>query len=147
MTETESVARRIAWWSLLTMVFLVPLVMSDFTLPGVRGRLAFNDVQLVKLSFLLILGLVALAAWAADLLRNGGHVRHTPIDYLILAWLIWVGVTTLTSVHWPTALLGAQGRYEGMVTFVSVRPCLLRHASVRRRTRPRVAVGQGLVLV
>jgi putative inorganic carbon (HCO3(-)) transporter len=115
----DGLARRISWWSLLAMVFLVPLVMSDFTLPGVQGRLAFSDVQLVKLSLIIILGLVALAAWTMDLLRNGGRVRHTPLDYLIAAWLVWVAVTTFTSVHWPTALLGAQGRYEGLVTFVT----------------------------
>jgi putative inorganic carbon (HCO3(-)) transporter len=101
------------------MVFLVPLVMTDFSLPGAQDRLTFSDVQLVKLSLIIVLGLVALAAWAADLLRNGGHIRHTPIDYLILGWLIWVGVTTLTSIHRPTAFLGAQGRLEGLTTFVA----------------------------
>jgi putative inorganic carbon (HCO3(-)) transporter len=101
------------------MVFLVPLVMTDFSLPGAKDRLTFSDVQLLKLSLIIILGLVALAAWVADLLRNGGHIRHTPIDYLVIAWLIWVGVTTLTSIHGPTALLGAQGRFEGLTTFVA----------------------------
>lgn len=119
MTDTPRLARRIAWWTLLLMVFLVPLIMSDFALPGIHGRLSFSSVELVKLSLIIILALVALVAWAIDLLRNGGHLRHTPLDWLILAWLVWVGVTTITSVHWPTALLGAQGRYEGLVTFIA----------------------------
>jgi putative inorganic carbon (HCO3(-)) transporter len=117
-TSGRGLARRTAWWSLLAMVFLVPLVMSDFAVPGLADRLAFSELQLVKLSLILILALVTLAAWATDLLRHGGHIRRTPVDWLILAWLLWVGATTVTSVHWPTAFLGAQGRYEGLVTFV-----------------------------
>jgi putative inorganic carbon (HCO3(-)) transporter len=119
LTETSRLARQIAWWSLLAMVFLVPLVMSDFNLPGMKERLAFSNLELVKLSLILILGLVSLAAWATDLLRNGGQIRRTPVDWLILAWIIWVVVTTVTSVHRPTALLGAQGRFEGLVTLVA----------------------------
>ncbi len=118
MTQT-SIARRIAWWSLLAMVFLVPIVMSDFALPGMQGHLAFSSVEMVKLSLLMILTLIGLGAWAIDLLRKGGHIRHSSVSWLVLAWLIWVGVTTFTSVHWPTALLGTQGRYEGLITFVT----------------------------
>lgn len=110
--------RRIAWWALLAMVVLVPLVMSDFTLPGLQTRLAFDSVGIVKLSVEIILGLVALGAWAWDMLRKGGRIRHTPLDWLILAWLGWVGVTTIMSVHWPMSLFGLSGRYEGFLTLV-----------------------------
>jgi O-antigen ligase/tetratricopeptide (TPR) repeat protein len=116
-TETWSLSRRTAWGALLAMVFLVPLIMSDFTLPGAASSLAFSSVELVKVSLILVLALVSLSAWAWDLLRNGGQVRHTPVDWLVVAWMVWVVVTTITSVHRPTALLGAQGRYEGLVTF------------------------------
>lgn len=118
MTQT-GIARRIAWWSLLGMVFLVPLVMSDFALPGMQGRLTFSSVELVKLSLLMILALISLGSWAIDLLRQGGSVRHSPVSWLVLAWLIWVVVTTFTALHWPTAFLGTQGRYEGLITFVT----------------------------
>ena len=118
-TETMSVARRIAWWALLVMVVLVPIVMTDFKFPGLGTRLAFSSVELIKLSMLRILGLVALGAWAWDLLRKGGRIRRTPVDWLILAWLLWVTVTTITSIHWPTALFGTSGRYEGLLTFVT----------------------------
>jgi O-antigen ligase len=114
-----SIARRISWGALLAMVFMVPLIMTDFALPGTQGRLAFSSLELVKLSLLRVLLLIALAAWAWDLLRKGGRIHHTPIDWLILAWLVWVAITTATSVHWPTALLGTYGRYEGLLTFVT----------------------------
>lgn len=118
MTKT-SVSRRIAWWSFLAMVFVVPLAMSDFALPGAQGRLSFSSVEMVKLSLIILLTLVCLGAWAYDLLRNGGEVRHTPVDWLVLGWLIWAAVTTATSVHWQTAFMGAQGRQEGLVTFMT----------------------------
>lgn len=113
------IGRRTAWWSLLAMVFIVPIAMSEFALPGIQGRMVFSNIELVKLSLIIMLALVALAAWAADLLRNGGKVRHSPISWLVLAWLVWVGITSITSLHWPTALLGTQGRYEGFVTFAT----------------------------
>jgi O-antigen ligase/Flp pilus assembly protein TadD len=100
------------------MIFLVPIVMSDYSFPGVE-RLVFSSVGIVKLSVERVLVLLALAAWGWDLLCRGGRVRHTPIDWLILAWLGWVTVTTITSLHWPTALLGILGRYEGLVTFAT----------------------------
>ena len=117
LEASTGTARRLSWWALLVMVFLVPLVMTDYALPGLQGRLAFASIELVKLSLVAVAALVSLAAWAWDLLRNGGRIRHSPVDWLILAWLVWVGVTTITAVHWPTALLGAQGRHEGLVTF------------------------------
>ena len=113
-----SVARRVAWYALLVMVFLVPLVMSDYAVPGMAERLTFSSVDVVKLAVERVLVLVALAAWGWDILRKGGRVRHTPVDWLIAAWLLWSLLSTILSVHWPTALFGVQGRYEGFLTFV-----------------------------
>ncbi|MBN1628321.1 MAG: hypothetical protein JW990_01025, partial [Thermoleophilia bacterium] len=114
-----SAARRIAWWALVIMVFLVPVVMGDFTVPGLSTRLDFSSVQLVKLAVVQILTLVTLCAWAWDVLRRGGRIRHTPVDWLIIGFLVWVAITTFTSVHWPTALFGVFGRYEGLLTFAT----------------------------
>ena len=50
---------------------------------------------------------------------SGGKLRRTPVDWLILAFLVWVALTTVTSVHWPTALFGKPRRYEGLLTFVN----------------------------
>jgi putative inorganic carbon (HCO3(-)) transporter len=117
--EAMSVARRIAWWALLAMVFLVPVAMSNLTFLGFGLPFTYDQFDIVKVSLLRVLGLIALGAWAWDLLRRGGKVRRTPVDWLILAFLAWVALTTVTSIHWPTALFGKPRRYEGLLSFVN----------------------------
>ena len=79
----------------------------------------FDAFDIVKVSLERVLGLVALGAWAWDMLRRGGTLRRTPVDWLILAFLAWVALTTVTSIHWPTALFGKPRRYEGLLSFVN----------------------------
>ncbi|MCX6363575.1 MAG: O-antigen ligase family protein [Actinobacteria bacterium] len=117
--EAMSAARRVAWWALLAMVFLVPVAMSNLTFLGFRLPITYDEFDIVKVFFQRVLGLVALAAWAWDLLRRGGKVRRTPIDWLILAFIVWVALTTVTSIHWPIALFGKPRRYEGLLSFVN----------------------------
>ncbi len=112
-------ARRISWWALLAMVFLVPIATSNLTVFGFEWAFTSDMFEIVKVSVERMLALVALAAWAWDMLRRGGRLRHTPLDWLVLAFIVWVAITTVTSVHWPTALLGRPRRYEGLVSFVS----------------------------
>ena len=114
-----SLGRRISWWALLAMVFLVPIAMSNVTFLGFKDPFTHDVFDIVKVSLERLLGLIALAAWAWDLLRKGGRIRHHPVDWLILAFLAWVAVTTATSVHWPTAFLGKPLRYEGLLSFVT----------------------------
>jgi putative inorganic carbon (HCO3(-)) transporter len=111
--------RSISWWALLAMVFLVPLATSNFTVLGFHESFTADAFDIVKVSVERMLGLVALAAWAWDTLRRGGRVRHTPVDWVVLAFLAWVTITTVTSVHWPTALLGRPQRYEGLISFLN----------------------------
>jgi len=111
-------SRRIAWWVLLAMVFLVPVAMSNLTFAGVSMPLTWDAFDMVKMSLLRILSLVALAAWAWHMLRHGGKLRHTPVDWLILAFLAWVALTTVTAVHVPTAVFGKPRRYEGLLSFL-----------------------------
>ncbi len=117
--EAMSAARRVAWWALVAMVFLVPLAMSNFTFLGFRYPFTYDQFDIVKVFVQRVLGLVALGAWAWDLLRRGGRIRRTPIDWLILAFLAWVAITTVTSIHWPIALFGKPRRYEGLLSFVN----------------------------
>jgi putative inorganic carbon (HCO3(-)) transporter len=117
--ESMSVARRVSWWALLAMVFLVPIAFSNLTFLGFQTPFTFDAFDIVKVSLERVLGLVALGAWAWDMLRKGGRIRRTPVDWLILAFLAWVALTTVTSIHWPTALFGKPRRYEGLLSFVN----------------------------
>lgn len=114
-----SFARRAAWWGLVVLVFFVPLAMSNFTFLGFRTSFTFDQFELIKIAVMRVLTLFALAAWAWDLLRHGGKLRRTPIDWLVLAFVIWVAITTATAVNWQTALFGKPRRYEGMLTFAN----------------------------
>jgi O-antigen ligase len=117
--EAMSVARRVSWWALLAMVFLVPIAFSNLTFLGFKTPFTYDAFDIVKMSLERVLGLIALSAWAWDMLRRGGRIRRTPVDWLILAFLAWVALTTVTSIHWPTALLGKPRRYEGLLSFVN----------------------------
>jgi len=117
--EAMSSARRVSWWALLAMVFLVPVAFSNLTFLGFRTPFTFDAFDIVKMSLERVLGLVALGAWAWDMLRRGGRIRRTPVDWLILAFLAWVALTTVTSIHWPTALFGKPRRYEGLLSFAN----------------------------
>src|SRR5665648_1015337 len=114
-----SSARLVSWYALLVMVFLVPVAMSNLTFLRLQTPFTFDVFDIVKMSLERVLGLVALGAWAWDMLRNGGRIRRTPLDWLILAFLAWVALTTVTSIHWPTALFGKPRRYEGLLSFVN----------------------------
>jgi putative inorganic carbon (HCO3(-)) transporter len=112
-------SRRVAWWALVAMVFVVPIAMSNLTFLGFKSPFTYDQFDIVKVFFERLLGLVALGAWGWALLRRGGKVRRTPIDWLVLAFLVWAGFTTLTSIHPPTALFGTYHRYEGFLSFVN----------------------------
>jgi O-antigen ligase len=114
-----SVARRVSWRALVAMVFLVPIATSNFTFLGFQSPLTSDAFDIVKMSLERVLGLVALSAWAWDMLRRGGRIWRTPVDWLILAFLAWVTFTTATSIHWPTSLFGTPRRYEGLLSFVN----------------------------
>jgi O-antigen ligase/tetratricopeptide (TPR) repeat protein len=117
--DALSGGRRISWWALLAMVFLVPVAFSNLTFLGFRAPFTYDAFDIIKMSLERVLGLVALGAWSWDMLRRGGRLRRTPLDWLILAFLAWVALTTVTSIHWPTALFGKPRRYEGLLSFVN----------------------------
>ena len=112
-------AHQVSWWALLAMVFLVPIATSNFTIFGADHSFTDEVFEIVKVSVLRIFTCIALGAWAWDTLRRGGRIRHTPLDWLVIAFVVWVAISTATSVHWPTALLGKPSRYEGLLSFVN----------------------------
>lgn len=122
--DNMSIARRIAWWSLLAMVFLVPIAMGNWTWLSKLGftvvmPFSYDQFDIVKVFLQRVLGLVALGAWSWDMLTKGGKIRRTPVDWLILAFLVWVTITTFTSIHPATAFFGKYRRFEGLLSFIN----------------------------
>lgn len=135
-TPSTTLGRKVSWLALLAMVFVVPLATSNFTVMGAQQSFTADVFEIVKVSIERMLVLVALAAWAWDILRRGGKIRHSPVDWLILAFVVWIAITTALSVHWPTALLGRPRRYEGLVTFLTyalIYFLVLQHADGAKR--------------
>ena len=115
--EQMSLARKIAWWSLLAMVFIVPIAMSNFTWLGFKMPLTYDQFDIFKVFFQRVLGLIALAAWGWDLLMRGGKIRRNPVDWLVLAFLAWVTLSTVLSISPATAFFGKYRRFEGLLSF------------------------------
>ena len=117
--EGMSLARSIAWWSLLAMVFMVPIAMSNMTWLGFRMPLTYDQFDIIKVFFQRVFGLIALAAWGWDILSRGGKIRRTPVDWLILAFLVWVAISAVFSISPWTALFGKYRRFEGLFSFIN----------------------------
>ncbi len=113
-------AQRVAWYCLHALVLLVPVAMSNWTaLPGVSVPFTFDQFDIVKAVLMRGITLVAFAAWAWHVLVEGGSVRRTKVDYLILAVLGWIALSTILSIHVPTGVFGKYRRFEGLVSFVT----------------------------
>ena len=115
-----SASQRVTWICLHVLVFSVPLAMSNWTwLPGVTMPFTFDQFDIVKVFLQRGITLVAFAAWAYHVLVNGGTVRRTKVDYLILAVLGWIALSTIFSIHPPTGTFGKYRRFEGLISFVN----------------------------
>jgi len=122
--DDMSLARSIAWWTLVAMVFLVPVAMSNATWLARLGfqstlPITYDQFDIMKVFVQRVLTLIALGAWSWDILTKGGKIRRTPVDWLILVFLAWVTITTLTSIHPATAFFGKYRRFEGLLSFIN----------------------------
>ncbi len=117
--EQWSAARHIAWWSVLAMVFFTPIAISNLSFLGVRLPLSYDQFDIIKVFCQRVLGVIGLAAWTWDIMMRGGRVRRTPVEWLILAFLAWVAVSAMLSIHPPTAFFGKYRRFEGLLSFIN----------------------------
>jgi len=109
---------RIAWVCLHLLVILVPIAMSNFgPLSGNGLPITFDQFDIVKVFVQRGLVLVALGAWLIGLLVRGGRIRFTRGEWVILAFLGWIVLTTVLSVHPETAVFGKYRRFEGLLSF------------------------------
>lgn len=117
--DTWGRGRHIAWWCILALVFLTPIAISNLSFLGIRMPLSYDQFDIIKVFLQRTLAVTALAAWSWDILLKGGRIRRTPVDWLILAFLAWVGISAVLSIHPPTALFGKYRRFEGWFSFVN----------------------------
>jgi O-antigen ligase/tetratricopeptide (TPR) repeat protein len=111
---------RIAWWCLHALVLLVPPAMSNFGPFNLDGLpLTYDQFDIVKVFLQRGFILIALGAWLIGLLVRGGKVRWHWSVWLVLGFLAWVGLTSVLSIHPPTAIFGKYRRFEGLISFVT----------------------------
>ncbi|TLM77854.1 MAG: hypothetical protein FDZ70_05125 [Actinobacteria bacterium] len=128
----ESASLRLAWWCLHLIVFLVPIAISNLTWTHLWSLpLTYDQFDIAKIVVMRALTLIGFGAWAWHVLMAGGQVRFirrggakpfrffTWFEFLVLAMLVWLAITTLTSIHPPTALFGKYRRFEGLVSFIN----------------------------
>lgn len=111
---------RIAWTCLHLLVIVVPIAMSNlgpFSPNGVP--LTYDQFDIVKVFFERGLLLLAVAAWLIGLALRGGRIRFTRGEWLLLAFLAWLVLTTVLSIHPPTAIFGKYRRFEGLISFIT----------------------------
>ena len=109
-----------AWYCLHLLVILVPLAMSNLTWTGISQLpLTYDQFDIAKVFVMRAITLVAYAALGWRLLVKGGKWRRSPMDWAVVAFLGWVLLTTVLSIHWPTAVFGKYRRFEGLISFVN----------------------------
>lgn len=117
-SKTRRPADTISWFCLLAIVALVPIAVTNFAVLG-GSPVTYDQFDLIKSVLFTSLAAAGISAWLGARIVSGGSVRITRTDWLVLAVVAWFAVSTATSLHWPTSLVGKYRRYEGLVTVAS----------------------------
>lgn len=112
------IAMHISWWSLLAMVFLTPLAIANLRFLGLDLPISYDQFDIVKVLIQRVFSFIALAAWSWEVFVRGGRIRWTPVEGLIVLFLAWVALSTVFSIHPPTAFFGKYRRFEGLYSFI-----------------------------
>lgn len=104
----ESSYDRWITWVCYAILVILPLAIS---------RISYDQFDLVKLAILRVLVLALVFIWLAKLLAKGQPISWSRRELLLVIFLVWALISTLTSIHIPTALHGKYKRYEGLLTF------------------------------
>lgn len=124
-TAGMTTAELIAWYSLSALVLLVPIAMSNMNwlgsiFPGqFQLPLTYDQFDIVKVFVMRAFAISGLLAWSYQFFFRGGRLRRTKLDWLIVAFLAWVLLTSFTSISLSTALLGKYRRFEGFLSFLT----------------------------
>jgi O-antigen ligase len=121
MTSTD----KVVWVSLHVLVFLVALGMANanwLTKIGLSGfglPITFDQFDIIKVFAMRACALVGIGAWSFGFFLRGGTLRRTKADWLILAFLAWVLISSFFSISPATAIFGKYRRFEGLLSFMT----------------------------
>ncbi|HZD59454.1 MAG TPA: O-antigen ligase family protein, partial [Anaerolineae bacterium] len=100
-----------AFYAFLAIAVALPLAMS---------RITFDQFDIAKVLALRILTLLTLAFWVGRMLTSRTpELRWSKLDFIVIGFLVLTFISTITSIHLPTALHGKFKRYEGLLTFIN----------------------------
>ncbi|MDR1775530.1 MAG: O-antigen ligase family protein [Actinomycetes bacterium] len=117
LVREQTGAGKFAWWTLLVLAFVVPFIFGSSILQAFG--LTFSDsFDTVKVLILRIGTCVALAAWIIDIVVNGGEIRVHKVYWVVLALMVWIGISTVVSVSPATAFFGKYRRYDGAWSYL-----------------------------
>ncbi|MCL2492264.1 MAG: O-antigen ligase family protein [Coriobacteriia bacterium] len=108
---------KIAWATLLLLVFLVPLT---FSIPPSSGVAFTADIFDTPKVWVLRVGVMILfAAWGSDVALNGTRIHYKKIVLILLGLLSIVFIaSTITSIEPMLSFLGKYRRYDGLWSFL-----------------------------
>jgi len=99
---------------------MVPLAMSNVSVLGGSGLpLTYDQFDIVKVFLQRAIMLVAVGGWAWGILLNGGRIRFTKVEWLVIAFFAWLVLTSALSIHPATAIFGKYRRFEGLISFAN----------------------------
>lgn len=111
--KTLTLPGKIAWGSILSLVFLVPITFSG-TIWGL-GPFTGDVFDTPKVFLIRFLALVIAGAWSFDFLKYGGKLRYSKWIFIGLGvYVVWVALATVFALEPMQSLVGKYRRYDGL---------------------------------
>jgi O-antigen ligase len=116
---------KVVWVSLHALVFLVALGMANANWLAGLGLsffglpITFDQFDIIKVFAMRACALIGIGAWSFGFFLRGGTLRRTKADWLILAFLAWVLISSFFSISPATAIFGKYRRFEGFLSFLT----------------------------
>ena len=100
----------------------IVLVVVLVTIPSLFDPTTIEIENLPRLVLLVVAAVLILGIWAVDAVWNGWRPRRlvNGFQWVLLAIVVWFGVTTLASVEPRASLLGRYGSYEGFLLLAAL---------------------------
>jgi len=114
---------KVAWWSLLAAVFMMPAATSNLSalrllLPGLSAPLTLDQTALPTLTVLLVALDVGLICWGLSVAIEGRTVRWHPVWGIMLVFMALGAASWVFSVDFSTSLFGTADRRVGFLTIM-----------------------------